>query len=126
MKYDFANLGSDLIAAVRADPVFPIRIKMSAVALEELAQCEWGSWEDHKEARGHPCEIAQRHKGVLVLDNAKEADRMYYAVCSGTFQLNREPGEGRSFFRTACRIADVLRPFARPETVKQWPFPTGY
>lgn len=106
--------------------MFPIKIKISEKALAELVQSEWGSWEDHKHAGGHPCEIAQRHRKVLVVENRKEADRMYYAVCSGTFQLQRKVGEGPSYFRTACRIADILRPHARPATVDVWPKPTGY
>ena len=110
---------------------YPIRIKLRAPVLEELGQCELGSWEDltgpdpdpegliERTLESHTYAVVERSpKTVLVINNADEAEDVYYAVCSGTFQLY--------FLRAAHKIADVLRPHALAETVKLWPAPTGY
>lgn len=110
---------------------YPIRIKLSAAVLEKLGQCELGSWEDlngddpdpegleSRPLESHTYAVVERSpKTVLVINNPAEAEDVYYAVCSGTFQLY--------YLRAARKIADRLRPHALPETVKLWPGPSGY
>ena len=113
--------------------VYPIRIRMSAATLAELEHCEYGSYEDCKgdaehlarsfgeDARieDHPVSvIANSKKTVLIIRNAAQADWMFYAVCSGTFQLHH--------LRVAQRIADALIQHATPETVARWRYPDGF
>lgn len=126
MKYDFANLGSDLVAATRADP-FPMKFRMSKEDLYELVHAEWGSWEDARCPEGdspHPCWVAQRHATVLEIRDAVEADRMYAALCSGTFALTEHDGGPRRL-RIARRICDALKPYATAETLRLWKYPNG-
>lgn len=104
---------------------YPIKIRVPSRALDELSMSEDGSYSDQaaafeREGDGplvvlmklshHAHVVAQRHRTILELRTPDEADAAYYAVCSGTFQ--------RSHFRIACRIADALRPFAKPDTVR--------
>lgn len=110
---------------------FPIGITLSKALCEELSECEMGAYEDAERAvekgeendrplEAHTYVVAKRDKDKnrIVIQNADEAEDVYYAVCSGTFmQLNS------AAFRAACRIANVLRPYAFPETVKLWPKP---
>ena len=93
---------------------FPIKIRMNPQTLEILAQCEEPRREDtpEEEAPILTWDVCQRHRSVLRIDNAEEADDVYFSVCSGTFELYR--------YRMACKIADILRPHAKPETVKRW------
>jgi hypothetical protein len=111
---------------------YPIRIKLTAAVLEELGQCELGSWEDlngedrdpdedldSRPLASHTYAVVERSpRTVLIINNQAEAEDVYYAVCSGTFQLYH--------LHSARRIANILRPHALPETVKLWPAPTGY
>jgi hypothetical protein len=103
---------------------FPIRIRVSKQALEEFVCSEEGSWSDHDEAPDHQCAILQRHKTSIEIRNAEEAAKVYYACCSGTFQLDY-----KGFLRTARRIANELREAAKqhdPDIVKHWPAPDGH
>jgi hypothetical protein len=109
---------------------FPIVIKMYAPHIEELMHSERGSFEDmeghlakgelplERPLESHTYTIAQRHKTKLVINNPAEAEDVFFAVCSGTFQ-----GYSHGTFKAACRIADVLRPIVKvhyPETVALW------
>lgn len=110
---------------------YPIILKMSTVALRELAESEEGSFSDSltdsengltpdREPRAHAYMIASRLKTRLAIFNDAEAIDVYYAVCSGTFQLTH--------YRAAVRIADWLRPVVArvsPKTVIRWPAPSG-
>ena len=106
---------------------YPIRIKVSAPILEELQHCEYPSWEDLTSGLSDPAErpleshtyavVKRSPRTVLVINTPEEADDVFYAVCSGTFQLYH--------YRTACRIADALKPHAKPETVARWRYPYG-
>lgn len=112
--------------------MFPIRIKMSAAALTELAACAEGSYSDAQTSvyAGEPAErslqyhahvVAKRHKTVLEIRNHMEAEDMYYEVCSGVFQIKGWVGWDR-----ANAIADALRPVVKeyhPGTVQGWPAP---
>lgn len=102
--------------------MFPIVIPVTRASLEEFVESEWGSYEDagHPEA-GHVVNILQRFKRKIEVRSAEEANLVYEAVCSGTFQLFE-----KNFRRTALKIANALRPHALPETVKLWPGPSGY
>ena len=118
------------------EPNYPIRLKVSPAALSELAACEEGAYEDavrefrrgnigDRDPRTHAHVVAQRYKSQLRIDNDAEAVDMYYAVCSGTFQVTEE----KNFLHTARKIADWLRPIVERvslETAKQFPQPDGY
>lgn len=111
-------------------PGYPVVIRLGPVLPEELAMCEEGSYEDqqalHPSERDRPLEthtytIAQRYRSQLRIDNVLEAEDVYYAVCSGTFQIR-----SKRYFRAACKIADALRELVRrnnPDLVDQWPAP---
>jgi hypothetical protein len=108
-----------------------IRIRLATHLCVELAACEEGAYEDscvaavagRNEGRppashAHVVATNGADKGVLVISTAAEADDMYYAVCSGVFK-SKVPAT----LRAAQRIADILRPFAQPETVRVWDKP---
>jgi hypothetical protein len=100
----------------------------------EDIRCELAEYEAASEPKGdkpEPClaytcamealESSASSKYVTIrVDRADVAGDLYYAVCSGTFQLQ--------FPKTARDIANVLREWVRvsdPELVKRWPAPTG-
>ena len=119
-----------------------IIIRMSNAAATDLYHAEYGSYEDQSydmaegeiEALGrwsnaHACDIIMRGKrgqtstSITLLDDS-EAAEMYYAICSGTFQL-----EHMGYLSTARRLANQLRDAARrhsAELVRTWPAPSGY
>ncbi len=84
---------------------YPIKIRMTPAALGELSESECGRWEDN----GRPDEgcwaylIAQRHRTVLELRTEEELREVYWAICSGTFQIHMNRG--------ARAAATKLRPF---------------
>lgn len=108
---------------------FPLAIRLSARKIEELRECELGAYEDDeakvekgeepdRALESHTYTVCKRATGaVLSIADADEAEDVYYAVCSGTFQLHH--------LSAARQIADLLRPYALPETVKLWPRPEG-
>ena len=112
---------------------FPIKLRVNPDPLGELVQSECGRWEDHGtpdhgvfdparcecDDKPHPFVylIANRYTTRLEIRDAAEAEEVYWAVCSGTFQL--------SHFKVARRIADALRPYVKAATVRRWPAPTG-
>jgi hypothetical protein len=131
---------------------FPIKIKMAQRLIDDLRECELGSYEDWQgelaEAKRtgtepvdpphsgtHQYEILdRRHDGVIEIRSADEACDVYYAACSGTFQIRRdkyETGDGKKDergYRAACRICDILRPIVQetdPELVAMWRAPAG-
>lgn len=116
---------------------FPIRIRINPAALDAFQRSEEGSHEDWKGGLQpydsvygdtHVFDILGRYRAVIEVRNADEAAEVYTAVCSGTFQLN-DPEEGKPYFRTACRIANALRPVVaayHPREVTRWPRPSGY
>ena len=117
------------------DAMFPIKIKISSKLAQELAYCEEGRHEDyetHKEEYPdypildyphayHIADKAATDRGNLVIENNEQASDLYYAVCSGTFQLYH--------LATSTRIADILREVVRahePSLVNRWPAPSGH
>lgn len=113
---------------------YSIKIKLPVGHLSELAECEHPAYEDaeHDEAEGKPAErptathtyvVAKRHKTILEIRNAEEANDVYYAVCSGTFGLREK---SMAWHRSAVKIANLLRPYADPAIVKLWPTANGY
>lgn len=102
-------------------------IKSSRALVSELEGCEYGAYEDcldrRKRGEMEPgdeltiVEILSRHTSHIILETPAEADLLFYAVCSGTFQVQH--------YRAACRIADLTKPHASPETMKQWRYPYG-
>ncbi|MGB5812953.1 MAG: hypothetical protein WBG86_20640 [Polyangiales bacterium] len=106
-----------------------IKVRMTRSSFDELMYCEEGAHEDKPEehviADCTYCIVRHRPvKGYVTLVSQKEVDSIYYAVCSGTFQID-DPAEGKHWYRVARRVADELRPHASPELVKQWPAPSG-
>lgn len=99
-----------------------IKIRVSPAALEELQHSEYGSWEDAGcPDTGHRYAVLQRHIAQIEVRDDAEAADLYYAVCSGTFQLTHLP--------VARRLADALREAAErhdPEVVRRWDGPSGY
>ena len=102
--------------------MFPIIIPVSPAALEEFRESEWGAYEDAgcPEA-GHVVNILERHKRKIEVRDATEAELVYVACCSGTFQIH-----DKGFTRTAHKIADALRVHVRPYWVRLWPVPSGF
>lgn len=109
--------------------MFPIRIRMSAAALVELAACAEGSYSDMQAAGNagelvermlttHTHVVAKRHKTMLEIRNHREAEDVYYEVCSGVFQIKGWVG-----WTMANAIADRLRPVVTSSTVHAWPRP---
>lgn len=109
-----------------------IAIRLSNAAATDLYCCESGSYDDNDgEARygdTHACDIIQRsprgRNDTRITLTDSEAAELYYAICSGTFQL-----EDKGYLRTARRLADRLRDAARrhdADLVKHWPAPSGY
>lgn len=101
---------------------FPVVIRMTPEQVAELVESEEGAYADDTEAgrplEAHPHTVAQRFRWRLEIRNDAEAQEMYFAVCSGTFQ--------RSHFGAACSIADALRAVVRernPAMVQTWPAP---
>lgn len=115
---------------------YPVTIKLSNALIEEFDGCEYGIWEDH----GRPddgllkdpcpaCEerctsapfthnILQRYRTRIEVHTVKEAEEVYWAVSSGTFQINH--------LRAARRIADELLAAGviSDELREQW-YPSG-
>lgn len=129
--------------------MFPITIKMSEALIFEFADCEYGAHEDAIDACAYAdsevrnawednavlwadsgCtayQILTRHRDRIEIRSASEADLIYYAACSGTFALARgNKLDDMRRKRAANRIADILRPHAKPETVARWPRADGY
>ena len=106
-----------------------IKIRISPAALEEFQQSECGAWEDAGGPdTGHAYCILQRHAAQIEVRDDAEAAQVYYAACSGSFQID-DPAYGQRYFRTACRIADKLRDAARrydPDMVSTWAAPSGH
>jgi hypothetical protein len=96
--------------------------------LTELVECERDSYEDgythggfeisERPLESHVHVVAMRSTSRLIIRTREEAEDAYYAVCSGTFSTH-----SRACYNAAVRIADALRPYATPETVKAWPRP---
>jgi len=87
-------------------------VRMSADALAELRECEWGSYEDHEQtprACLHIVELIDRSpfKSVVHLYSQAEIDEFFEAACTGTFGLYRR--------KTCLRIFYQLRPLASTE-----------
>lgn len=122
-----AQLACDRINAASGACVV---INLRKEVLAELVAAEEGAYEDAVAGKGsgapddirplesHVHKVAQRFTSRLVIRTCEEAEDAYYAVCSGTFQLRN-----LACWRAAVRIADALRPFAKPGTVKMFPRP---
>lgn len=115
-----------------------ITIRLSHAAFDELHASEYGSYEDHLPEDGGPAaarfgsthlvDILERsprgRNDTRITLTDSEAAEVYYALCSGTFQL-----EYKGFLPTARRLADRLRDAARrydADLVRRWPAPSGY
>lgn len=109
----------------------PIGIPMTRSLCFELAACAEGSYEDMQliASLGGPCDrpldshthvtaTRDADRSLLVAKTREEAEDLYYEVCSGTFKRR-----SLKAYQDACRIADALRPYAKPETVRMWPKP---
>jgi hypothetical protein len=117
-------------------PVLPLRIPVSRATVEEFFESEYGRWEDagrpetvleaaEAAARtGNDGALASvvllRAKTRIIIYTTDEAEDVYFAVSSGTFQMHH--------FRAAERIANILRPIvakSNPDLVRRWGGPTG-
>ena len=90
---------------------YPIKIRLSKGAIDELQICEEAS---------NTYLICQRHKTVLEIRDQEEAVEVFNDVCFGTFQLITEY---RNRLRSARKIANALRPHV-PESIRNR-FPAG-
>lgn len=113
---------------------YPIKIAVSTTLANELAMCEEGRHEDylsHKKEYPNDLDVEPCHAyhianqaiktSELICNNPEEATDLYYAVCSGTFQLYH--------LTTARRIANLLRNAVNehdPKLVAMWTTPHGY
>lgn len=128
--------------------VYPVRVRMAAHHIEELRECELGSWEDHQQGNEtfegvseptegdtarygtvHAYDILGRHKAVIEMRDADEVAEIYYAAASGTFQIDRtDEGGNDKQYRAACRLCDTLRPIiaeSHADLVRAWRGPSG-
>jgi len=134
------------------DPTaFPVIIRISSALLDDFRESELGSFEDYQQmsederaeerwADEHVYEILGRHLDTkrkmnrIEIRNAGEAAEVYYAACSGTFQIDRtDEGGNASGYRAAVRICNVLRPVLQEpwpyefnELLNRWRAPTGF
>ena len=113
---------------------FPLRIRVQPHALAAFRDSEEGSWHDEGATPDgtHVYNLLGRHKASIEVRNAAEAEAVYIAACSGTWQtrwsaLERRYGSGDGYghYETAHRICDLLRPLVSPQTQGVWPCPTG-
>lgn len=120
---------------------FPIRIRVQPHALAAFRDSEEGSWHDEgatpdcidpETGALHVHNLLGRHKASIEVRDAAEAETVYIAACSGTWQtrwsaLERRygSGDGYGYYETAHRICDLLRPHVSPQTQAVWPCPTG-
>jgi hypothetical protein len=120
----------------------PIAIRLARKKCEALAIAEEGRHEDcltalaewntaskpkdEKPDTCHAYDVASKAldtRGAIValrIDSANAAIDLYYAVCSGTFQIDN--------FKAATRIANALRDRVRridPGMVQRWQTPYG-
>lgn len=108
-----------------------IKISMGRNLIDELAISEEAHYEDRENAAGidltleimdaGKCEklaylILQRFKTIIAIQDKAEAEEIYWAVSSGTFQIDH--------FRSACKIADALRPLVSERTARTY-YPYG-
>lgn len=121
-----------------------VKIRLSRAAVEHLAMSEEGRYEDYtrdlaewnageryEADKPEPClaytcatEALTSHESskyaTICISSTDTAEDLYYAVCSGTFQIQ--------FLTAARRIANVLRERVRVTNsplVRAWPAPTG-
>ncbi len=124
-----------------------ITIRLARATVDHLAASEYGRHEDYEvslaewnaapqeerdeEDRPEPClaytyaaaalaSHASSRYATIRIDGTDAAEDLYYAACSGTFQVQ--------FPDAARRIADALRERVRvtdPDLVVRWPAPTG-
>ena len=116
---------------------YPVIVRMAPHHIEELRECERGSWEDHQSGaetfegiseptegdtarygKVHAYDILGRHKHKIEMRDADEIAEIYYSAASGTFQIDRtseyadddpeSPGDKQ--YRAACRLCNRLRP----------------
>ena len=103
---------------------YPIKIKCSKSFLEELSQCEEGSYEDmqyaqktgcdevHRPLETHTHVVARRHKTILEMRSIEEVIDVFYSICTGTVQVSeRYELDGKRGPLAKCQsIARQLRP----------------
>lgn len=126
--------------AVAAQP-FPITLAWSKGCITEFAESEFASHEDtlHRREEGSTdaedlrptvYEILSRLATRVRLENADEVAVVWWALCSGTFQLSAEAKCGEySYLAAADRFADRLRPYVEihaPAYAARYAGPTGF
>ena len=103
---------------------YPIKIRCSKFFLEELSQCEEGSYEDmqyaqetgcdevHRPLETHTHVVARRHKTILEMRSIEEVIDVFYSICTGTIQVEeRYDWSGKRCPTAKCQsIARQLRP----------------
>jgi len=113
---------------------YPIKIKVASYLIDEFANCEQGRYEDHTHEPECPAcdgacatepfayDILQRWRTMIEVRNQAEAEEIYWAVSSGTFQLAED-----GHLQAAQRIADTLLKAGAIETpeIRRW-YPSGY
>lgn len=103
--------------------IYPIRVRMSSAAMDELHSCEYGSYEDHihgddsrdepyDDGKLHIVELIERspYKTVVQLENQDEVDEFFGQACTGTF--------GLYFLGTCLRIYNQLLPLVSESVAK--------
>ena len=102
-------------------------INLRKEVIAELRAAEEGAYEDAEAMKGTPHDpprplethifkVAERSNSRLIIRCREEAEDAYYAVCSGTFSLR-----SMACYKAAIRIAVALQPYAKVETVRQFP-----
>lgn len=102
----------------------PIRLSISKYALYEFLTCEEGSFEDHHkepklEEEIHQYNVLSKFINKIVLDNEDELELIWYALCSGTFQIH-EPQVTR---RLADKLKELVKRYC-PKIYEKWPYPS--
>ncbi len=107
---------------------FPVRVRLTPMAISELINCEYGSYEDHILADGtrlehyadgslHAVEIAQRFKTFIEMRDQYEIDEILGQSATGTWSMYH--------LHSAMKLYDALIPLASPKAQKWIGPPTG-
>lgn len=109
---------------------YPVKVKMSRAAMDELHSCEYGSYEDHVHADDsreepyddgtlHIVELIERSpfKTVVYLENQTEVDEFFGQACTGTFGLYHVNVCLRIYRELLPHVSDKAKAAVNPGTI---------
>lgn len=109
---------------------YPVKVKMSRAAMDELHSCEYGSYEDHVHADDsreepyddgtlHIVELIERSpfKTVVYLENQTEVDEFFGQASTGTFGLYHVNVCLRIYRELLPHVSDKAKAAVNPGTI---------